>query len=109
MGLALLRYRPSGGRLMTALRIETITPRPGVITLQVTGQVVGTGVDVLEQEHLLLAADTSTRVELDLSQVTYVSNLGVELLRRLAQKGTPIVNCPPLIAEILADAPGRNA
>ena len=93
---------------MAALRIETITPRPGIITLQVAGQLVGTWVGVLEQEHLLLAADTATRIELDLSQVRYVSNAGAELLRRLARNGTLIVNCPSLIGEILEEASGGN-
>jgi anti-anti-sigma regulatory factor len=84
------------------LRLNRLEPTSPVLSraMSVEGQITGEWALLLEREcHALLAADGSIR--LDLAAVTYIDRTGVEVLTRLARGSVELVNCLPLIQELL--------
>ena len=71
------------------------------VTLQVEGRLVLDWAPLLEREVEALLT-TFQSVRLDLAQVAYVDGDGRETLKRLLSRRIEIVNCPPLILQILA-------
>jgi anti-anti-sigma regulatory factor len=75
------------------------------MALCVEGQITGEWAHLLEREcRALLATDGVVR--LDLGAVTYVDRTGVNVLTRLARNSVELVNCLPLIEELLARSDG---
>jgi anti-anti-sigma regulatory factor len=72
------------------------------VILKAQGQVVAEWVDLLEGEcQKLLASDTS--VLLDMADVNYADPQGVQMLRKLARGRLAIINCTPLVQELMAE------
>ena len=82
------------------LRITKIRETLSSATLRVEGRVASEWVSVLEAESLRWLGEKRT-VVLDFSDVSFIDGRGVETLRRIHSKHLRIVNCPPLLAELL--------
>lgn len=63
-------------------------------------------VTVLESECRPLLSGRQ-RVLLDLGQVNYVDRRAVRLLRELTLESLALINCPPLVEQLLAEAAVR--
>jgi anti-anti-sigma regulatory factor len=75
------------------------------MALSVEGRITGEWAHLLEREcRALLAANGAVR--LDLRGVTYVDRIGVSVLSRLAEESVELVNCLPLIEELLSRSDG---
>ena len=87
------------------LRITHLRQPSGAVTLGLAGRVVNEWATVLAEEgrRSLGQADG---VALDLSQVTYVDNEGVTVIRDLLDHGATIVNCPDPIGGLLGIGEG---
>jgi anti-anti-sigma regulatory factor len=86
------------------LRLTRTQERPHEIVLKAEGQMVAEWVGLLERECLELAS-AKRRVLLDLGDVSYLDRRAVEVLRHLTSGGVTIVNCSPLVEELLAEDP----
>lgn len=83
------------------LRLTRSGPPAPRMALSVEGRITGEWAHLLEREcRALLAADGAVR--LDLSGVTYIDRIGVGVLTRLAEDSVELVNCLPLIEELLS-------
>lgn len=84
------------------LRLTRTTRLPHEVILLLEGQIVAEWVELLEAECLtLLQADQ--KVLLDLSQVSYLDRRGARLLRDLAARSVTLINCPPLVADLVTE------
>ena len=70
------------------------------VTLKLEGQLLGDWVSVLEEECRKMLEEQK-RLTLEMAEVTYVNQRGVELLRRLAAEKVQLANCSPLIENLL--------
>jgi len=86
------------------LRIATLTAPRGTI-LALSGRLVGDWIAELARTFELLGGQE--RVTLDLSDVSFVSNDGLALLRSLIGRGARMEGCPPYIALQLNDGVER--
>lgn len=82
------------------LRITKVSENAESVTLKVEGLIVGEWVTVLEQECTAWLQEKRS-VQLDFSEVRFIDNYGVEVLKRITSKKLRRLNCPPLIEEIL--------
>ncbi len=80
----------------------TRTTHPQETVLKAEGQIVAEWVGLVERECLALA-DGGQRVVLDLGDVTYLDSRAVRLLRALSPERVSIINCSPLVEELLAE------
>ncbi len=85
------------------LRITRVEESPGVATLKVEGRIAADWAGVL-QEEVRRALGEKGAVVLDFAEVRFVDRQGVEMLRQMREAKIRIVNCPPLIEELLAEA-----
>lgn len=83
--------------MLRILRDDEQTPR---VTLRLLGTIVSEWAGVLESECVELQRSGHV-VLLDLSGVTLIERVGVEVLRNLDVLGVEIVRCSPLVAEVL--------
>jgi anti-anti-sigma regulatory factor len=75
------------------------------VVLVLEGQIVAEWVELLEAECLELLG-TDRKLFLDLANVTYLDQRGARLLRKLAGRSVTLINCPPLMDELVReDAP----
>ncbi|MCP4659095.1 MAG: hypothetical protein GY856_27110 [bacterium] len=88
------------------LWIETLSARKGD-TLRVAGQLVGPWVGVLERECTKLLREGTGELTVDLEGLIYLNTAGCELLSRIAKSGIRVVNCSPLIAEMVESLCGE--
>ncbi len=87
------------------LRLTRTSERPMEVILKAEGQIVAEWVGLLEEECLELTA-RDQQVLLDLGDVSYLDRRAVRLIRALAAGPVSIINCSPLVEELLAeDAP----
>ena len=83
-----------------------LTPTPKLIegssqvTLKVEGKIVSDWVSLLEKECLSLRMQKK-KVLLDLSDITYVDESGVEMLNRIISDDIEIARCSSLIKSLL--------
>jgi anti-anti-sigma regulatory factor len=77
---------------------------PEMIRLKVEGALTQDSVAVLEEE-LGQALAVGARVGLDLRDVVYIDAPGIGALRRLPGDRAEIVDCTPLIKELLSKEP----
>ncbi len=82
------------------LRITNVSESAESVTLKVEGLIVTEWVTVLEKECTAWL-QKNRAVQLDLSEVAFIDNHGVEMLKRIISPKIQCLNCPPLIAEIL--------
>jgi anti-anti-sigma regulatory factor len=84
------------------LRLTRTTESPSAVVLKAEGRVMAEWAELLEAEcRELLAAHL--RVELDLGGVTYLDRGAVRMLRKLTRGALGLVNCPPLVEELLTE------
>jgi anti-anti-sigma regulatory factor len=84
------------------LRLTRISPGTSEVVLKAEGQIVGEWVALLESECRELLA-TEHQVALDLSDVSYLDRQAVRVLRELTRGSLGLVNCPPLVEELLTE------
>lgn len=83
--------------MLRILRDDEQSPR---VTLRLQGAIVSEWAGVLENECLELQRSGHV-VLLDLSGVTLIGRVGLEVLRDLEDLGVEIDGCLPLMAEVL--------
>jgi anti-anti-sigma regulatory factor len=87
------------------LRLTRTNRLPHEVVLVLEGQIVAEWVELLEAECLELLG-TERQLLLDLANVSYVDRRAVRLLRMLAGRSVTLINCPPLVDELVReDAP----
>lgn len=86
------------------LRVERVSNER--VILNVSGAVVGLDVD--ELERLVDLEGNGTQLVLDLKNVTSVDRPAVMLLKRCAERGTALEQCPGYIREWIAREPERR-
>ena len=84
------------------LRLTRTTRLPHEVILLLEGQIVAEWVELLEAECLTLL-QTDQQVLLDLSRVSYLDRRAARLLRDLAARSVQLINCPPLVADLLRE------
>lgn len=82
------------------LKITRLSEDPARIKLKVEGSITQGWVTVLDDELGRALADAPS-IELDFRNVSYVDGSGLALLRGLPQERVAIVNCAPLIWDLL--------
>jgi anti-anti-sigma regulatory factor len=87
------------------LRLPRTNRLPHEVVLVLEGQIVAEWVELLEAECLELLG-TEGQLFLDLANVSYLDRRAVRLLRMLAGRSVTLINCPPLVDELVReDAP----
>jgi anti-anti-sigma regulatory factor len=84
------------------LRLTRTTRLPHEVVLVLEGQIVAEWVGLLEAECLELLG-TDRKVSLDLADVSYLDRRAVRLLRELAARSVALINCPPLVDELVRE------
>jgi anti-anti-sigma regulatory factor len=84
------------------LRLTRTTRLPHDVILLLEGQIVAEWVELLEAECLTLL-QTDQNVLLDLSRVSYLDRRAARLLRDLAARSVKLINCPPLVADLVTE------
>lgn len=84
------------------LRLTRTTPNPDEVVVILEGRLYGEWVELLEDECEQLRR-TERRVLVDLASVSYVDRRGARLLRELPRRGVALVNCPPLVDEMVRE------
>jgi anti-anti-sigma regulatory factor len=84
------------------LRLTRTAPGTSEVVLKAEGQIVGEWVALLESECRELLA-MERHVALDLSNVSYLDTQAVRLLRELTRGSLGLVNCPPLVEQLLTE------
>lgn len=84
------------------LRVTRTTPRPDEVVMIVEGRLYGEWVELLEDQCAQLSR-TDRKVLLDLAGVGFVDRRGARLLRDLAASGVALINCPPLVDEMVRE------
>jgi len=84
------------------LRLTRTTRLPHEVVLLLEGQIVAEWVELLEAECLTLLR-TDQNVLLDLSRVSYLDRRAARLLRNLAARSVQLINCPPLVADLVTE------
>ena len=84
------------------LRITRIGETPSQVTLKLEGRIVSEWVSVLAAESLSMLERCRT-VLLDFADVQYIDRHGIETLKQILKVNLRIINCPPLIREMLND------
>ena len=82
------------------LRVTRVSEDSASVTLKVEGEIVSEWVSVLERE-CLASLEAKTLAILDLAGVTFIDAEGVAMLKRLGFQRVKIVNCSPLVADLL--------
>lgn len=85
---------------LDVLRLTQTQRAPREVILKAEGQLVAEWVTLLEGECLKLLASDG-RVLLDLAELSYADRRGVRMLRELPRGSLAIINCTPLVKELL--------
>jgi ABC-type transporter Mla MlaB component len=86
------------------LRLTPLPAEPDQVRLKVEGIITQTTLPVLADElHRALAE--ADRIQLDFRDVVYLDGSGLDLLRQLPPDRVEIVDCTPLIRELLSKEP----
>ena len=84
------------------LRLTRTSQPPDDVILLLEGQIVAQWVRLLEEECLELLG-TGCQVLLDLSGVSYLDRHAARLLRELGNRSVRLINCPPLVDELVRE------
>jgi anti-anti-sigma regulatory factor len=82
------------------LRIDKVYENLSTVKLKLEGTLVGEWVLLLE-EKTLECLENNKKVLLDFSELRFVDEHGMEMLRRLPPEKIAITNCPRFIEELL--------
>jgi anti-anti-sigma regulatory factor len=83
-------------------RLTRVTPAPDEVVLVLEGRLYGEWVELLEEECAQLLR-INQRVLLDLASLSFVDRRGARLLRQLAADRVKLINCPPLVDELVRE------
>ena len=83
------------------LRLTRVFHDSEMARLKVEGVITSSTVSVLADE-LHRELGEAGRIQLDFRDVVYLDAVGLDLLRRLPQERVEIVDCTPLIRELLS-------
>jgi anti-anti-sigma regulatory factor len=100
-GTASALHLASNSGERTGCSVSPARPEPSRVVIKVEGQIVAEWVSVLEDECRDLAAGPP--VVLDLASVSYLDARAVKLIRALAARPVSIINCSPLVEELLVE------
>jgi anti-anti-sigma regulatory factor len=84
------------------LRLTRTAVHTNQVLLKAEGRLVGEWVELLEEECAALCG-SERQVLLDLGDVQYLDQRAIRLLRHLRGSSLSIINCPPLIQELLRE------
>jgi anti-anti-sigma regulatory factor len=87
------------------LRLTRIADRQPSQTIQLEGKLLAPWVDEVRQA-CAAGMDSSSRISLDLSALTFVDAAGEGLLRDLIGRGLAVVACSGYVAELLRSKAG---
>ena len=82
------------------LRIDRAYENLFIVKLKLEGTLVGEWVSLME-EKILECLENNKKVLLDFSELRFVDEHGMEMLRRLPPEKIAITNCPRFIEELL--------
>ena len=82
------------------LRITKMAESPSIVTLKLEGRIASDWLSLLEKECLRFLEE-KRKVVLDFSEVTFVDWRGVEMLGKISANNIQVINCCPLIEELL--------
>lgn len=82
------------------LRIDKVYENLLTVKLKLEGTLVGEWVLLLE-EKILECLENNKKVLLDFSELRFVDEHGMEMLRRMPPEKIAITNCPRFIEELL--------
>jgi anti-anti-sigma regulatory factor len=82
------------------LRIDEVRANSSTAKLKLEGRILGAWVSLLE-EKILECLEKNKKVLLDFSELTFVDEHGVEMLRKMPTEKVEIKNCPQFIEELL--------
>jgi anti-anti-sigma regulatory factor len=82
------------------LRISKVAQGDSIVTLKLEGRIVFDWVAILYGEILKFVHE-GKKVVLDFSEVRYVDELGIRMLRQQEEKNVQIINCPAFIEDLL--------
>ena len=82
------------------LRIDRAYENLFTVKLKLEGTLVGEWVSLLE-EKILECLENNEKVLLDFSELRFVDEHGMEMLRRMPPDKIAITNCPRFIEELL--------
>lgn len=86
------------------LRITIAKSTASSNELQLAGRITGSWVEDLRRVcNELLVADGQSHLTLDLSDVSFIDNEGIALLRQLVDGNAVITNYSPFLAELLKE------
>ena len=88
------------------LRITKMTENGSPVTLKLEGKVHGDWVSLLEQECRALISQKK-KVLLDFSEVIFMDERGVEMLRRLPPRSVTVINGDAFIDDLIGQG-GRS-
>jgi ABC-type transporter Mla MlaB component len=83
------------------LRLTQVVQTPELARLKIEGVITQTTLQILADELHRRLPDTQ-RIQLDFRDVVYLDAAGLELFRNLPQDRIEIVDCTPLIRELLS-------
>lgn len=92
-------------RGIAVLRITKVAESPSQVTLKLEGRIVSDWVALLERECLTVLQG-QRRVFLDCSAVTFISQRGVRMLKRLASEGLHMINASAFLEDLLQGGAG---
>ena len=84
------------------LRITRTSEESSDVKLKLEGRIVSDWVPLLRRECLRILKGQK-RVLLDFSDVTFVDNRGVEMLKGMSAKKVRLMNCSPLVESLLEE------
>ena len=82
------------------LRIDKMHENLSSVKLKLEGSLVGKWVSLLE-EKILECLENKKKVFLDFSELRFVDEHGMGMLRRMPSQKIEITNCPKFIEELL--------
>lgn len=89
------------------LRVTRYVHAPSITTLKVEGRIVEDWVIVLKQA-VDAALQSEQRLELDFTDIGFIDEAGINMLRDLPRDNLSIVHCPHFIQTLLDQKPTRE-
>lgn len=90
------------------LRITQVSDESSGVRLKLEGRIMAEWVPLLTEECLRILKEKKSLC-LDFSDVTFVDDRGVEMLKAMTSQGIELMNCSPLVASLLQDEEGGSS
>ncbi len=89
------------------LRITRFEENRSQLRLKLEGRIISNWVHILREECQNIAQTYST-VELDLADISFIDSLGAKILKELQSNGFHLINCSPLVKDIINENADHN-